>query len=232
MKDVLTGCSQVLQIPEPSVAIKDITGEAVEIEMSFCVTEMSAVFLAYTDIFDRAYRAVVVAGGRFASSTTSTADNFNSINPALSSGGDHVLRVHPLFTKLAAHERVTLQASVWRKEYGAGELVVGSGTPIDSLGIVRNGVLLALNEDESLPERIRFTPGQYFGQTEILTGKPVSATISAQTHAVVYYIPRTCLNPLLKKYPHLAEDLCSSLTAMRPPPHSGRCRQSRSGTRR
>src|SRR5262249_10837336 len=43
LEDVLRGCTTVLQVGEPSVAIKDVNADGIEYELRFCVSSVKAV---------------------------------------------------------------------------------------------------------------------------------------------------------------------------------------------
>jgi small-conductance mechanosensitive channel/CRP-like cAMP-binding protein len=218
MKDVLVGCSEVLQTPSPSVAVKDITGDAIEVELSFSVKDVSSVASAQTEVLDRAYSAILVAGCRLAGSPATTTDTAEHLLSDFLHEEERILRVLPIFTMLSPSERAKLQGTISRKNYDAGEVVARAGASLHSLGIVGSGVLLAVAEDHELAQQLKLTAGQYFGQSTILGIKPPNITITAQTRAAVYYIDKEYLVPLCEAHPLLTESLNQSLIEMRPVP--------------
>src|ERR1700704_5986762 len=77
LKEVLLSSTHVLQSPEPTVTIKDLSAEMIDFELSYSVADVSIVDSAQNELFDRVYRAAAAAGARFsprlASSPTKTA---------------------------------------------------------------------------------------------------------------------------------------------------------------
>ena len=95
-----------------------------------------------------------------------------------------------------------------RKDYKSGEVVVPQGTVLTSLSIIKDGVMLATEKVEgSSIERLRLTPGVYFGETGVLTGKATAVELVALTHVTVYEIAKEALVPLLKARPAMADEL-------------------------
>jgi CRP-like cAMP-binding protein len=80
------------------------------------------------------------------------------------------------------------------------------------LVIVRRGVLVAWERDggDSI-EGTRLTPGLYFGEVGVLTGKPLDGSVTALTHVVTYEISKDALAPILRARPAVADQLGETL---------------------
>jgi CRP-like cAMP-binding protein len=103
-----------------------------------------------------------------------------------------------------------------RTEYQPAEVVVNSGTVLQSLHILSEGVLVGSQEDNGIiVERIRLTAGTYFGEGGLLTGQPLLGEITALTKVVIYEIAKESLLPLLKARPGMAEELSEALAKRR-----------------
>ena len=95
-----------------------------------------------------------------------------------------------------------------RKDYKPGEVVVLQGTVLNSLSIIRDGVLVATEmAGGSRIERLRLTPGSYFGEGGVLTGKAAAVELAALTHVTLYEIAKEALIPLLRARPTMADEL-------------------------
>ena len=82
------------------------------------------------------------------------------------------------------------------------------------LSIIAYGVLAATEEDGgSVVERLRLTPGTYFGEVGLLTGKPMNGQIAALTRVVLYQICKEALLPLLQARPSMADELSELLAS-------------------
>jgi small-conductance mechanosensitive channel/CRP-like cAMP-binding protein len=212
LEEVLLGSSHVLRSPAPTVSIKDVSAEMIDFELSYLVRDISVVDDARTEVFDRVHRAAAAAGMRFAargSLLTATTSE-----PANVSAADRLLASISLFSTLTAEERATLSAQMERKSFLQDEVIVSPGTIVQSLSIIAYGVLIATEIDSgSVVERLRLTPGTYFGEVGLLTGKPISGQISALTKVVLYQISKEALHPLLQARPGMADELSELLSS-------------------
>jgi small-conductance mechanosensitive channel/CRP-like cAMP-binding protein len=213
LREVLLGSSHVLRSPEPAISIKDMSAEMIEFELSYTVRDVGAVDDSRTELFDRVHSAAAAGGIKFASrSKFSTA--IATVAGELSDA-DRLVASVSLFSTLTADERATLAAQMERKTFSPQEVIVSSGTIVQSLWIIAYGVLVATEEDGGMVvERLRLTPGTYFGEVGLLTGKAMNGQIAALTRVVLYQISRNALLPLLQARPGMADEL-SELVASR-----------------
>jgi small-conductance mechanosensitive channel/CRP-like cAMP-binding protein len=217
LKEVLLGSTYILRTPEPSVTIRDISAEMIDFELFYSVADVAAVDLARNELFDRAYRAAAAAGARFAPRlagappTTATQEQGEAGTP------ERLLAGLSLFSTLTAAERAALAAQMRRKDYKPGDVILSTGTILQDLCIVSDGVLAAwVEENGRRIETIRLAPGDYFGEFVMLAGEPpLSGEITALTRAVIYEISKDALAPLLKARPGMAEELSQSLASRR-----------------
>jgi small-conductance mechanosensitive channel/CRP-like cAMP-binding protein len=211
LQEVLLGSSHVLRSPAPTVSIKDMSAEMIDFELYYVVRDVAAVDDSRTELFDRVYRAATAAGMAFASRNAISA----SVAPSVElSVADRLLANVSLFSTLTGEERGFLAAQMQRRTYGANEVVVSPGTVVQSLSIIAYGVLVATEEDNgSIVERLRLTPGTYFGEVGLLTGKPIKGQIAALTKVVLYQISKTALLPLLQARPGMADELSELLAS-------------------
>jgi hypothetical protein len=95
-----------------------------------------------------------------------------------------------------------------RERYRRGTIVVRQADPPTAFYIVDQGELRALveAEDEGVP-RAYFYPGDFFGETGLLTGQLRNATIDVLTDVVVFVLDRLEFDQLLDEYPTIRERL-------------------------
>jgi small-conductance mechanosensitive channel/CRP-like cAMP-binding protein len=213
MREVLLGSTHILRTPQPTVTIKDVSADMIDFELGFSVADIGVVEEARSEVFDRAYRAAAAAGIRFASrlaplNANAAPDATESATPA------RLIAGISLFSTLTDSEKAALAAQMTRKDYKSGEVIVQNGTVVQALNIISDGVLVATEEQNGRRfERMRLTPGIYFGETGLLTGQPLTGEIMALTRAVIYEISKDALLPLLKARPGMAGELSELLAS-------------------
>ena len=119
-----------------------------------------------------------------------------------------LLRQLELFSAFRDEEIEELAQALERQELPAGTTAVRQGDEGSSLFIVAEGVLdvgMAFDGRTMLLDRMR--PGDVFGEMSLLTGQPRSASVIANTDAVIYELDKTHLDPVLRRRPELAAQL-------------------------
>ncbi|MDB6084815.1 MAG: mechanosensitive ion channel protein [Gammaproteobacteria bacterium] len=214
LKEVLLGSSHILRTPEPAVTIKDLSAEMMDFELSYSVADVGAVDQAQNELFDRVYRAAAAAGARFAPRLAGSARMAAPESRGQSGIAERLLAGISLFSTLTAEERAALASQMRRKDYKPGDVIVKTGTVLQALCIVGEGVLVGSAENNGRKvEVIRLAPGDYFGEVGLLTGEPLIGELTALTRAVIYEISKDALSPLLKARPNMAEELSESLAS-------------------
>jgi small-conductance mechanosensitive channel/CRP-like cAMP-binding protein len=119
-----------------------------------------------------------------------------------------LLRQLELFSAFRDEEIEELAETLHRHQFPAGTTAVHQGDVGTSLFIVAEGALdvgMAFDGRTVLLDRMR--PGDVFGEMSLLTGQPRSASVIANTDAVVYELDKTHLDPVLRRRPELAAQL-------------------------
>ena len=209
LREVLIGSSHILHSPEPSVTIQQLDADSIEYELSFSVSDVVVLGQAKNEIFDRIFQAAAAVGTKLAPRVGASA----SLPVAADlTSPDRLLAGVSLFATLTETEKATLARQMRRKDYKPGEIIVPQGAVLDSLNIIKDGVLIATEQiGGSKIERLRLTPGIFFGEMGVLTGKPAGVELAALTHATLFEIPKETLGPLLKARPAMAEELSTVL---------------------
>ncbi|WP_343717909.1 mechanosensitive ion channel family protein [Inquilinus sp.] len=212
MRSVLLSSDAILPTPEPSVQVTGLDANAVELELSFRVAEMSAAGRARSEIYDLVWRHAKAAG----LCLSPAADTPAAATPAMPGEAPAHRRATPLrlldaialFDALTEEEKEALAATMARRTFRSGETLVAQGTAMTSLMIVRSGVATDTRQDHgSGTELRRLAPGDFFGEGGLLTGEGEPGTIRALTPVVVYEITQEGLAPLLRDRPTIAEEL-------------------------
>jgi small-conductance mechanosensitive channel/CRP-like cAMP-binding protein len=215
LKDVLLSSTQILQTPEPSVTIKGLSAEMIDFEMSYSVADVSDVFRAQNELYDRVYRAAAAVGARFSPSLGSWPRNSSFEEKDRVGVPERLLAGISLFSTLTTQEKAALASQMQRNEYKPGEVIVEVGTILQALFVVSYGVLVGSTEKNGREiEVVRLTSGDYFGESGVLTGRPLNGQVTALTRAIIYKISKDALCPLLKARPAIAEELSETLASL------------------
>src|SRR5438876_11480108 len=95
---------------------------------------------------------------------------------------------HPPFEGLDERELDAIAATVARREYGTGEvLLVEDGTPAAAFYVIRDGSMELVHEDEVIDV---LEPGEGFGDPSLLTGLAPASPGRAPVRSVCYLLPR------------------------------------------
>jgi small-conductance mechanosensitive channel/CRP-like cAMP-binding protein len=215
LKEVLLSSGQILQTPEPSVTIKDLSAEMIDYEMSYSVADVSGVPQAQNELYDRVYRAAAAVGAQFSPRLASSPKNSSLEEKERVGIPERLLAGISLFSTLTSQEKAALASQMRRKDYKPGQVIVEVGTVAQALFVVSYGVLVRSAEANGREiEVVRLATGDYFGESGLLTGEPLKGQVTALTRAVIYEISKDTLSPLLKARPAIAEELSETLASL------------------
>ncbi len=211
LQEVLLGSSHILRAPEPTVTIEALDADSIEYELLFSVSDVVLLRRAQNEIFDRVFQAAAAVGmklvPRLGATPSGPSDGVSHITVP-----NQLLAGVSLFATLTDDEKAALAQQMRRKDYKPGDVVVPQGTVLNALSIVTDGVLVTtVNTSGSRTERQRLTPGAYFGETGVLTGKAAGIEVTAITHVIIYEIGKEALEPLLKARPAMVDELSTVL---------------------
>lgn len=104
-----------------------------------------------------------------------------------------------LFSVLSSEQKEIISASMVRKNFKRGNMIVNTGEKGDSMFILIEGLLDVFVSDhkQELVKVSQITPGQHFGEMSLLTGELRSASIKAVVDSFVYEITKECFNEVL-----------------------------------
>ncbi|MDQ0563758.1 small-conductance mechanosensitive channel/CRP-like cAMP-binding protein [Rhizobium mesoamericanum] len=209
MRTVLFSSNNILKSPSPSVTIKGLDGQAVEVELSCRVRNMAQMPIATNEIYDLIFRHCKAAGLPLAVPATSgVSQEQDAAYLQHPSTAWRLLNAVPLFSPLTEDEKETLAASMTRQTYRKDAIIAEQGSRLMSLMLIRNGVVaISRKEGDREIELMRLSPGDCFGEEGMLTGSPSPGSVKALTFVVAYEIKPERLATLMHERPALADEL-------------------------
>ena len=215
MNEALLSSALVLQTPKPSVTLQDISAELLDLDLSYSVRDVGVAGQAQSDLIERVARAIAIAGFKFASRLPHSEKGSSEPLPTRDKA-QRLLAGIPLFATLLPGEFEALALQMVRREYEAGQVVVRSGTVMQSLCIIGSGVLAGTRMEHAQPVEIgRLASGEYFGENGLLTAEAVNADVTALTRATLFEISRDTVTDLLQRRPGIAQELSETLARRR-----------------
>jgi small-conductance mechanosensitive channel/CRP-like cAMP-binding protein len=213
IETALLGSSCILRMPSPSVTVSNLSGTAVEFEISCRVRDASQVSYARNEIADLIFRHAHASDVQLAADVapgTAFAHITGSGNDALAMD---FLETMPLFSVLTAEERDDLSKSLTSRSYERGAKIADQGVLLPHLALVRKGVIVVTRDDLGQQTELnRLSPGDFFGERGVLLGSEEPGTIVALTSVVTLEIASDHLANILKNRPLLAQEIASTLS--------------------
>jgi len=212
MRTVLLSCTSILR-EGSSTAIKSLDAHAVEVDLYCRVADFASAPAARSEVLDLIFRHTKAAGLELSPPPQSLGRALPALAPVSSKAAARstqmrLLDALPLFASLSEDEKEALAATMVRRTYAKGAVVVEQGTVLTSLMIVRKGVLTVTRHEAGHElELARLAPGDFFGESGLLTATGESGTIRALTFVVLYEVAQAGLAPLLRDRPGMAADL-------------------------
>ena len=111
------------------------------------------------------------------------------------------------FPQLSGAEIAILKDLARQEEYGDGATVFPAGQAEIDLYVVESGQIEILNPTDGNRPLVTHEAGQFTGDIDVLTGRPVVVTAKAKGTARVLRVPHDQLRALLNRAPTLAEKL-------------------------
>jgi small-conductance mechanosensitive channel/CRP-like cAMP-binding protein len=188
----------ILTNPAPSVAIKSMTADVIEYDISFFVEALDQSARAQNELFDWIYRHLAVAGSAVAAHAKTAASR--------------ALDQVAIFADLTEEERDALAVKTKRRHYDEGEVLVEPGTVLRSLFVIGAGVALqTVATSEGEVETLRLGPGDHFGEIGMLAGQPAEHKLKALVPVTIYELAKEDLGPILQARPEISRDLGCAL---------------------
>ncbi len=209
MRVALFGSNNILKSPAPTVTIKGIDGQAVDVELSCRVKDMAQVAVASNEIYDLVFRHCKAAGLPLALPATAMVSQEQDTSYLRHpSTAWRLLNAIPLFSPLTEDEKEMLASTMTRQTYRKDAIIAEEGSKLTALMLIRNGVVAITRKDGDREiELLRLSPGDCFGEEGMLTGITAPGSVKALTFVVAYEIKQETLATLIQDRPGLANDL-------------------------
>ncbi len=123
------------------------------------------------------------------------------------------LRLIPFFSDLSDDVLSAIEKYCRREHYGRGELVFAEGDFGDRMYIIQSGQVKVISERNG-SERIfsYLNPGNFFGETALLTGEPRNAGVRVVIDSDLISLGRQELQELIETYPTIAVEISRELS--------------------
>ncbi|MET3521877.1 mechanosensitive ion channel family protein [Mesorhizobium abyssinicae] len=217
MRRALLSSDTIVKEPPPLVALKSLDAAAIEIDLSFCVADVGKRIAARNEILDLVYRHAKSVGLQLAmppSSLILVKDRPEDGITAAASTAIALIKAISLFSALTDQEQEALAATAVVRTFRKGDIIVREGEMLQSLMIVRTGVIVRQRGDEAHTQEVgHLAPGDIFGETGFLAGLGETSTLRATGPVVAYEIDQQSFAPLLLSRPEMAEELATTLSA-------------------
>lgn len=125
-----------------------------------------------------------------------------------------LMRDVEVFEPFGEEHRENLCRKMARHRIEPGRPVINQGDAGNSLFIVAEGALSVeiTMKDGKTVEVGRLGPGDFFGEMALLTGEERGATVTAVTESQVFEIAKKDIEPIIRAFPHITDDLSQILT--------------------
>jgi thioredoxin reductase (NADPH) len=119
------------------------------------------------------------------------------------------------FPQLSAAELAVLKPLAKAHDYRDGETVFRAGQADIDFYVVESGKIDILNPTDGNRVLVTHEPGEFSGDIDLLTGRPVIVSGRARGQARVWRVPGSQLRTLLNRVPSLGEKLIVAFTSRR-----------------
>ena len=122
------------------------------------------------------------------------------------------LRLIPFFSELDDGVLSAIEKYCRREHYGRGELVFAEGDFGDRMYVIESGQVKVTSERNGTEKIFSYlNPGNFFGETALLTGEPRNASIRVVIDSDLISLGRQELQELVEGYPSIAVEISRSL---------------------
>src|SRR5258706_9898958 len=121
---------------------------------------------------------------------------------------DNLASSHPTaFPRLSAAELAALKPLSVPCSFGDGQVVFRAGDADLDLFVVESGAIEIVNPADDNRHVVTHGPGQFAGDIDLLTRRPVIVSGIARGHTRLLRVPGGRLREVLNKLPHLGETM-------------------------
>jgi small-conductance mechanosensitive channel len=202
--------NEVLESPAPFATVKTFGTNAIEYELVGYVDSLRKKIVVQNELYDLVHRHLSAAGVGLRAL---------AVPPApveLVSHRRRLLRSVALFRHVSDDDLAMLESALTERRYDKDEVIYTSDAEERVLTIVDSGVAsVTVPTAAGDTEVRRMVPGDAIGQSVILAGIQLHATVRALTAVTVYRLTSADLTPLIGRKPELGQTMCRALTEHR-----------------
>jgi small-conductance mechanosensitive channel len=200
----------VLASPAPVATVKTFASDSIEYELICYVESPSSKPKVQSQLYDLLHRHLTSAGVELRSL---------SVPPTIitrESRRLRLLRAVELFQSIDNADLAALAETMTEHQFDVGEVIYLSNSDERLLTIVDSGIAsVSVPGTSGEVEIRRMVPGDAIGQSAVLAGAKLHATVRAVTPVATYRLMSKDLSPLLKRKPELGQLMCRSLSEHR-----------------
>jgi putative ABC transport system ATP-binding protein len=190
---------------EPTAALDEKSGrEVVTYFQEIARKQRSTIIMVTHDnrILDVADRIVNMVDGRIRSNVLVRA----------SSVACEFLQKCPLFGRLTPRTLAQVADQMTEEEYSAGAAIIRQGEAGEKFYLIKSGTVdVIVGDGETRRVVASLGPGNYFGETSLLTGAPRNATVMAKERVQVYWLDKEDFQAVLQVSASFEEELRKAL---------------------
>ncbi|MFC1856186.1 cyclic nucleotide-binding domain-containing protein [Thermodesulfobacteriota bacterium] len=113
----------------------------------------------------------------------------------------NLMAISPVFSPLSKEEKEEVIERFKLKNYKIGEAVIKEGDAGDSIFLIKSGrVMISTTKDGKTINLAKLNAGDFFGEIALVTGKPRTATVTAETQAEILELKKVDFDDMLVKH--------------------------------
>src|SRR5438105_5755876 len=206
----LLNCRLILPEPAPVITTKAINRAYADFEITFFIETLALSRQAQKEWYDLVYRHLASAAIDLASPESAATPISDAARQT--SQAERVVDWVEIFAPLTSAERTAIAGKLKRRTYDKGDRLLEPGTLPQSMFIVGSGVLSFSRRHGDLDvEILRLGPGDHYGETGVLTGKPSTAMILALTPVTLYELEKADLGRIVEARLEVAHELAGAM---------------------
>ncbi|MGV2290173.1 mechanosensitive ion channel family protein [Trinickia sp. YCB016] len=201
---------EVLASPAPIVAVKTFKTNSIEYELVCYVDSLQKKTAVRNQLYEFVHRHLSAAKVGLRSLTVP------HVAQTHVSHRRRLLSSVELFRHLDDEDLAPLEAALTQRHFDKGEVIYASDSDLRVLTIVESGVASVSVPGASGDAEVRrMAPGDAIGQSVVLAGAKLHATVRALTPVTAYQLKSEDLSPLISRKPELGQSMCLALTKHR-----------------
>jgi len=205
----------VLARPAPIAVVKAFHANAIQYELVCYVDALQKKTTVRNALYDLAHRHLAAAGvawrplaGPAPAAAASSTSHGHPVSRRLL-----LLRAVELFACVDDDDLAVLADALVSRSFGKGDVIYASNAESRELTIVESGVAAVFVPGASGDVEVRrMAPGDAIGQSVVLAGTRLHATVHAVTAMTVHQLRSEDLSALIGRKPALGRLMCESLT--------------------